>query len=110
VVFSLRLTTTSWPNTHIRRDNLVAAVGRLKGDSEVPLRTMGSLSVVRQLLGTGLVDPLRLMTFPLLVGSQAGSRPWPRWRRPTWSCDHRALDGRVLLVEYRPTGRDIPRA
>ena len=23
---------------------------------------------------------------------------------------HRALDGRVLLVEYRPTGRDIPRA
>jgi len=24
--------------------------------------------------------------------------------------DHRTLDGRVLLVEYRPTGKDIPRA
>ncbi|WP_157545760.1 hypothetical protein [Microtetraspora fusca] len=24
--------------------------------------------------------------------------------------EHRALDGRVLLVEYRPTGTDIPRA
>jgi hypothetical protein len=24
--------------------------------------------------------------------------------------DHRVLDGRVLLVEYRPTGSDIPRA
>ena len=24
--------------------------------------------------------------------------------------DYRVLDGRVLLVEYRPTGRDIPRA
>jgi hypothetical protein len=23
---------------------------------------------------------------------------------------HRVLDGRVLLVEYRPTGKDIPRA
>jgi hypothetical protein len=23
--------------------------------------------------------------------------------------DHRTLDGRVLLVEYRPTGSDIPR-
>ena len=23
---------------------------------------------------------------------------------------HRILDGRVLLVEYRPTGKDIPRA
>jgi len=24
--------------------------------------------------------------------------------------DHRALDGRVLLVAYRPSGRDIPGA
>jgi hypothetical protein len=24
--------------------------------------------------------------------------------------DRRTLDGRVLLVEYRPTGKDIPRA
>jgi hypothetical protein len=24
--------------------------------------------------------------------------------------EHRTLDGRVLLVEYRPTGKDIPRA
>ncbi|MET4923706.1 hypothetical protein P3L51_15310 [Streptomyces sp. PSRA5] len=24
--------------------------------------------------------------------------------------DQRALDGRVLPIEYRPTGRDIPRA
>jgi hypothetical protein len=24
--------------------------------------------------------------------------------------DHRVLDRRVLLVEYRPTGKDIPRA
>ena len=23
--------------------------------------------------------------------------------------DHQVLDGRVLLIEYRPTGRDIPR-
>jgi hypothetical protein len=23
---------------------------------------------------------------------------------------HQVLDGRVLLVEYRPTGKDIPRA
>jgi dihydrofolate reductase len=44
-------------------------VSRLKGDSDVPLRTMGSLSVARQLLSAGLVDRLRLMTFPLLLGA-----------------------------------------
>ncbi|WP_187280474.1 dihydrofolate reductase family protein [Streptomyces sp. IB2014 016-6] len=111
VVFSKTLKTASWPNTRICRDDLVGEIGRLKGESDVPLRTMGSLSVVRQLLDAGLVDRLRLMTFPLLVG--------PSGREPFFAdvlsadlelVEHRSLDGRVLLVEYRPTGRDIPRA
>ena len=40
----------------------------MKTDSDVPLRTMGSLSLARQLTGAGLVDRLRLMTFPPIVG------------------------------------------
>lgn len=111
VVFSTTLETTSWPNARICHDDLLDEVSRLKRDSDVPLRTMGSLSVARQLLDAHLVDRLRLMTFPLLVG--------PSGREPFFadvaSADlelvgHRALDGRVLLIEYRPTGRDIPRA
>ena len=59
----------------------------------------------------GLVDRLRLMIFPLIAG--------PRGREAAFQdigsadlelVDHQALDGRVLLVEYRPTGKDIPRA
>lgn len=51
------------------------------------------------------------MTFPLLLGA-SGREPF---FAGTASADlaligHRALDGRVLLLEYRPTGRDIPRA
>ena len=51
------------------------------------------------------------MTFPLLVRASG--------RDPAFAdvasadlelIDHRTLDGRVLLIEYRPTGRDIPRA
>jgi hypothetical protein len=57
------------------------------------------------------VDRLRLMTFPLLAG--------PDGREPFFAdmpcadlelTDHRVLDGRILLAEYAPTGRDIPRA
>ena len=82
----------------------------MKADSDVPLRTMGSLSLARQLANAGLVDRLRLMTFPLFAGESG--------REPAFAdmgsadlelVDHRALDGRVLLVEYRPTGNDIPR-
>jgi dihydrofolate reductase len=110
VVFSTTLTTTSWPNTRVCGDDLVAEVGRLKREGEVPLRTMGSLSLVRQLCDAGLVDRLRLMTFPLLVGPSGREAAFA----DVGSADlelvgHQVLDGRVLLVEYRPTGRDIPR-
>lgn len=110
VVFSTTLTAVEWPNTRLCRVDPVAEIARLKAEGDVPLRTMGSLSVAGQLLRAGLVDRLRLMTFPLLVG-QSG-------RVPAFAeaasadlelADHRVLDGRVLLIEYRPTGRDIPR-
>lgn len=61
-------------------------------------------------LDAGLVDRLRLMTFPLLAG--------PEGREPFFAdtacadlelADHRVLDGRILLAEWVPTGRDIPR-
>ncbi|HEX2132575.1 MAG TPA: dihydrofolate reductase family protein [Actinophytocola sp.] len=109
IVFSTTLETASWPNTRVGRD-LTTEIARLKRDGDVPLRTVGSLSVTRQLCAAGLVDRLRLMTFPLLVGP-AGREPF---FADAVSTDlelvgHRALDGRVLLIEYRPTGRDIPR-
>ena len=72
---------------------------------------MGSLSVAHQLMNAGLVDRLRLMTFPLVAGD-AGHEPFfaDAASADLELTDHRVLDGRVLLVEYRPTGRDIPRA
>ncbi|WP_405797245.1 dihydrofolate reductase family protein [Streptomyces sp. NBC_01506] len=111
VVFSTTLETATWPSTRVCRDDLVGEIKRLKAGSDVPLRTMGSLSVVRQLLGAGLVDRLRLMTFPLLVGESGRERFFVDVQSAELELvGHRALDGRVLLVEYRPTGRDIPRA
>jgi len=110
VVFSATLKTVSWPNTRICRDDLITEVSRLKGDSDVPLCTMGSLSVARQLLSAGLVD--RVGRPPGSGWSGASGRE-PAFADATSAdlelVDHRALDGRVLLVEYRPTGRDIPR-
>jgi dihydrofolate reductase len=111
VVFSSTLKTASWPNTRICRADLVTEVSRLKRDGEVPLRTMGSLSVVRQLCGAGLVDRLRLMTFPLLAGTSGSEAAFADVAPADLELtDHQVLDGRVLLIEYRPTGRDIPRA
>lgn len=111
VVFSATLERTEWPNTRISRDDLITEVTRLKTDGDVPLRTMGSLSVARQLLRAGLVDRLRLMTFPLLVGESGREPVFPDVDAAELELvGHQVLDDRVVLLEYRPTGRDIPTA
>ena len=66
-----------WPNSRICREDVAAHVQSLKSTREVPLRTMGSLSIARQLLGAGLVDRLRLMTFPSWPVPRAGNRSSP---------------------------------
>ncbi len=111
VVFSRTLDEVEWPGARVHAGDPVEEVRRLLAVGDKPLRTVGSLSVVRLLLGAGVVDRLRLMVFPLLAGD-AG-------REPAFEgCSSvdleligsRVLDGRTHLVEYQPTGRDIPRA
>ena len=111
VVFSRTLQDADWANTRISDQDLVEEIGRLKSESDVPLRTMGSLSVARQLANAGLVDRLRLMTFPLIAGDSGREAAFADVASADLALvDHRTLDDRVLLVEYRPTGKDIPRA
>jgi dihydrofolate reductase len=110
VVFSRTLTTVDWPNARVS-DNLVVETTRLKDASDVPLRTVGSPTLVGQLVAAGLVDRLRLVTFPLFAGPDG--REWAFTDIAAADLElveHRVLDGRVLLAEYHPTGKDIPRA
>jgi dihydrofolate reductase len=111
VVFSRTLQDADWANTRISDQDLVEEIGRLKSESDVPLRTMGSLSVGRQLINAGLVDRVRLMTFPLLAGPDGREAAFTDVSSADLELvDHRVLDGRILLVEYHPSGRDIPRS
>lgn len=110
VVFSSTLEEVAWPNTRICRQDLLTEIRRMRAEGDVPLRTMGSLSLARQLTGAGLVDRLRLMTFPLIVGDSGRDAAFASMDPARLELvDHQVLDRRVLLVEYRPTGEDIPR-
>ena len=111
IVFSRTLHEVRWPGARLHSGDAVHEIQRLKSSSDgPPLRTTGSLSLARQLISAGLVDRLRLLTFPLLAGT-AG-------REPVFAgaasaelqlIDTTVLDGRIQLTEYRPTARDIPR-
>jgi dihydrofolate reductase len=111
VVFSRTLSTVEWPGAHIHSDDAIAEVQRLKDPSDAkPLRTVGSLSLARQLTAAGSVDRIRVMTFPLLAG--------PQGREPAFAAypsvdlrvaETQTLDGRIQLTTYQPTDHGIPR-
>ena len=104
VVFSRTLREPlAWDNSRLAKANLVEEVRRLKAESDAPLRTIGSLSVVKSLLEARMVDRLRLTVFPLILGSTG--------REPVFAglpdihlelVDTQVLDARLVTLEYRP--------
>ncbi|HET6937360.1 MAG TPA: dihydrofolate reductase family protein [Nocardioides sp.] len=108
-VFSRTLGSTAWPGASVEPRDAVEVVRERKASGDLPLRTVGSLSIVRQLVNAGLVDRLRLMVFPLFVGASGAEPAYAGLDETELELvDQRVLDGRILLVEYRPTGTPIP--
>lgn len=60
--------TLDWHNSHALQGNLADAIQALKQQDGADLLTQGSGELVRQLLAAGLVDELRLMIFPIVLG------------------------------------------
>ena len=110
MVFSSTLETPlSWANTELVTGDAVEAVRELKQSSPRPLRTIGSLSLCRSLLGAGLVDRFRVVVFPVITGATGRERIFDGY--PDVKLDlveSRTFDGRLQLLEYVPTVLDGP--
>jgi dihydrofolate reductase len=63
-----------WPNATLVSGDAVDVIARLKEESDVPLRSHGSLSLNRALMGVGLVDRVQVTFFPVITG-QTGVDP-----------------------------------
>jgi dihydrofolate reductase len=63
-----RADTLDWHNSHALEDDIAGAVSALKHQDGADLVTWGSGDMVRQLLAAGLVDELRLVIYPLVLG------------------------------------------
>ena len=53
-----------WPDAALVSGDAVDVVARLKEESDVPLRSHGSLSMNRSLMAAGLVDRIEVTIFP----------------------------------------------
>ncbi|MGI5152958.1 dihydrofolate reductase family protein [Plantactinospora sp. CA-294935] len=93
-----------WPDATVVRGNAVDVVARLKEESEVPLRSHGSLSLNRALMAAGLVDRVQVTIFPVITG-QTGTEPIFQQAADfdLELIESRTLDGRAQELIYRPT-------
>ncbi|HEX6685937.1 MAG TPA: dihydrofolate reductase family protein, partial [Candidatus Limnocylindrales bacterium] len=57
-----------WPDATVVSGDAVDVVARLKEESQVPLRSHGSLSLNRALMAAGLVDFVQVTIFPVITG------------------------------------------
>jgi dihydrofolate reductase len=105
LVFSTTLVEPlAWTNAQLARRGPVEEIRALKAQPGDPLRSIGSITVVRQLIAAGLVDRLRLIVFPHVLG-QAGHEPvftgYPETSLDLASTT--VLDSRLVVCEYRPS-------
>jgi dihydrofolate reductase len=94
----------NWPNATVVRGDAVDVVARLKEESEVPLRSHGSLSMNRALMAAGLVDRVQVTLFPVITG-QTGLDPIFQGAADfdLELIESRTLDGNIQELIYRPT-------
>ena len=87
-------------------EDAIDEVRRLKQTDGPDRRTIGSLSLVQQFLNARLVDHLRLMVFPLVIG-ETGQLPVFEKVGDFELHLHqqRVLDDRIVLLDYRPDGK-----
>ena len=110
VVFSSTLDSPlSWDNSERVADDPVLTVRAMKESDSRPLRTLGSLSLCRALLGAGLVDRFRVVVFPVITGATGKERIFDEYPDVALEMvDSRTFDGRLQLLEYVPTVLDGP--
>jgi len=93
-----------WADATVVRGDAVDIVRRLKEESEVPLRSHGSLSLNRSLMAAGLVDRVQVTLFPVITGATgvspifAGAEDFD-----LELVEQRTLDGHIQELVYRPT-------
>lgn len=105
-VVSSKLDSAGWPGLAVLDSEFLDTIRAERAGHGAEIRTMGSLSIVRQLLAAGLLDRLRLIYCPLIL-PESGVEPFFKGMpdQKFELRDHRILDGEVIVLDYRPDGR-----
>ncbi len=93
-----------WNNSTLIKGNVAEEIAKIKEQPGKDITVSGSGALVRSLLEYGLLDELRLMIHPIVVGS--GKRLFEDGgdRKALELLDSKTFGTGVLYLTYRPTG------
>jgi dihydrofolate reductase len=103
LVFSRTLSEPlTWNSARLATRDPAAEITALKQEPGPPLRAIGSLTLVKEMMALGLVDRLRLLVFPRILGT-AGSQPMFGGYHDTRLrlAGTTVIDSEILMLEYR---------
>ncbi|HEY2326848.1 MAG TPA: dihydrofolate reductase family protein [Gaiellaceae bacterium] len=93
-----------WADGTLMKGDAVDVVARLKEESDVPLRSHGSLSMNRALMAAGLVDRVQVTVFPVITGENGSDAIFEGAADFDLELlESRTLDGNTQELTYRPT-------
>jgi dihydrofolate reductase len=101
-VVSSTLEQPEWTNTTVLKGDVVQEASRLKRELDGDIVVHGSARLVQTLLEHDLVDELRLMVFPVVLGS--GKRVFGETsdKKPLRLVDSKVVGDGVAILVYRP--------
>jgi dihydrofolate reductase len=101
-VVSSSLTAPEWTNSTVLKGDLADEVTRLKKEHQGDIVVHGSAKLVQSLLERDLVDELRLMVYPVVLGS--GKRLFGETsdKKPLRLVESKTVGDGVTLLVYRP--------
>jgi dihydrofolate reductase len=104
VISSTLTEPVDWPDAVVVGGDATEVVARLKQESDVPLRSNGSLSLNRALMAAGLVDLVQLTVFPVISG-RTGAEPVFAGAADfdLELVESRTVDTHIQELVYRPT-------
>jgi dihydrofolate reductase len=104
-VVSTTLDKGDWNNTTVIHDNVTDAIAKLKTEVAGDILIFGSAALVRWLLRHDLIDELRLVTYPVVLGTGKRLFDSPTGSTLLQLVDTKAFTSGVVVLTYAPTGQ-----
>jgi len=101
-VVSSTLRDPDWNNSHVLEGDPVEAVRKLREEQDGVILVAGSVQLVQMLIENDLVDELRLMVFPVVLG--AGKQLWGETsdKKRLRLKDSKVVGDGVAIMIYEP--------